>query len=254
MRFTTISGPIEVNLANWKALEMAVRTRLDQRSGFALATLNLDHLVKLRRDRRFAEAYRCHDLVTADGNPVVWTCNLSGQEVDLLPGADCILPLAGIAHDMGVGIALLGSTEGTLEGAARTIRDHVPGIEILRSIAPEMGYDPMGEAAAGHLAQLQSDGVGLCFLALGAPKQEILAIRGREIAPSVGFVSIGAGLDFLAGRQARAPRWVRRLALEWVWRLASDPRRLLGRYVRSAAILPGLLIRAMLQRGRRQSS
>jgi len=91
-------------------------------------------------------------------------------------------------------------------------------------------------------------GAGLVFLALGAPKQERLAARGRALQPELGFVSIGAGLDFLAGSQRRAPRLVRRLALEWLWRAGSDPKRLAGRYARCAAILPGHALRAWRMR------
>ncbi|WP_238928702.1 WecB/TagA/CpsF family glycosyltransferase [Alexandriicola marinus] len=213
-----------------------------------MATLNLDHLSKLRKDPNFARAYARQELITADGNPVVWTCALAGQEVELLPGADCILPLGVIARDQGVRVALLGSTEESLSGAARVLFDVAPGIEISHMIAPSMGFHPDDDRAAELLSMLEAEAVGLCFIALGAPKQEILAARGRQLAPSVGFVSIGAGLDFLAGLQLRAPMWVRRLALEWLWRVAMEPRRLLGRYFRSALIFPGLVARALFQR------
>ena len=66
--------------------------------------------------------------------------------------------------------------------------------------------------------------------------------------PETGFVSIGAGLDFFAGTQRRAPEWIRALALEWVWRLMGDPRRLAARYAACAAILPGEVIAALRQR------
>ena len=248
MRFPTVSGPIVVNVNDWQTLASQVRACLSARRGAAIATLNLDHLSKLRTDRRFARAYLDHDLITADGNPVVWTCGLAGQKVELLPGADCILPLGVVARDLGVRVALLGSTEESLQGAARVLRDVAPGIEISHSLAPPMGFDPESGDADTLLSTLESEGVGLCFIALGAPRQEILAARGRQIAPSVVFMSIGAGLDFLAGLQLRAPIWVRRLAMEWLWRVAMEPRRLLGRYFRSALILPGLAVRALFQR------
>ncbi|WP_197470813.1 WecB/TagA/CpsF family glycosyltransferase, partial [Sulfitobacter sp. HI0054] len=73
---------------------------------------------------------------------------------------------------------------------------------------------------------------------------EILAARGRDIAPGVGFASIGAGLDFLAGRQRRAPKWMRMLALEWLWRAMQSPQRLVPRYARCFAILPRLTLAA----------
>ena len=60
----------------------------------------------------------------------------------------------------------------------------------------------------------------MALLALGAPRQEIFAARCRELLPDIGFVSVGAGLDFIAGHQRRAPIWLQRLALEWLWRVA----------------------------------
>jgi UDP-N-acetyl-D-mannosaminuronic acid transferase (WecB/TagA/CpsF family) len=88
----------------------------------------------------------------------------------------------------------------------------------------------------------------MCFLALGAPKQETLAARGLDLVPGCGFLSIGAGIDFLAGLQRRAPAWVRAIAMEWFWRMASDPRRLAGRYARGFTILPGLVRQALALR------
>jgi len=98
------------------------------------------------------------------------------------------------------------------------------------------------------LHQLADKGIGLCFVALGAPKQEAFAARGRQVAPTVGFASIGAGLDFLSGRQHRAPKVVRRIGMEWLWRALSSPRRLVPRYAKCLAILPRQLIGAMQQR------
>ena len=87
--------------------------------------------------------------------------------------------------------------------------------------------------------------MGLCLLALGAPKQEQLAARGREMTPRTGFASIGAGLDFLGGGQRRAPSWMRRIGIEWLWRALSSPRRMIPRYMRCVAILPGQVTQAL---------
>jgi exopolysaccharide biosynthesis WecB/TagA/CpsF family protein len=113
-----------------------------------------------------------------------------------------------------------------------------------------MGLDPEGPEAESLLRDLAATDARLCFLALGAPRQERLAARARALAPGVGFASIGAGLDFLGGRQRRAPRWMRALALEWLWRALSDPRRMGPRYARCAVILPGLAAQALRQRRR----
>lgn len=230
---------IRVNMPSRTALMEEAGRRLAAGRGFALATVNLDHLVKLRRDPAFRAAYAAQDLVVADGNPIVWLSRLAARPVALVPGSDLVLPLARLAAGAGVPVALVGSTAGALEGAAERMAAEVPGLRITARLAPPMGFDPAGPQADALLAEVQASGARLCFLALGAPKQEVLAARGRVLAPDIGFASVGAGLDFLAGRQVRAPRWVRAIAMEWGWRMLSSPRRLLPRYAACAAVLPG---------------
>jgi N-acetylglucosaminyldiphosphoundecaprenol N-acetyl-beta-D-mannosaminyltransferase len=227
---------------------MQVSRRLSAAEGFALATINLDHLVKLRRDPVFAAAYAAQDLVVADGNPIVWLSRLARRPVELVPGSDLILPLAQAAADARVPVALLGSTEPALAAAAQALQAGVPGLRVAACIAPPMGFDPDGPGADAVLEQVRASGARLVFLALGAPKQERLAARGRVALPHVGFASIGAGLDFLAGSQVRAPEWVRAIAMEWLWRMLSNPRRLARRYAECALILPGQVVSALRQR------
>ena len=250
MDFTAAGLTVRVTVPNWAALEARVTERLAQRKGFALATLNLDHLVKLRQSEAFRRAYAAHDLVTADGNPIVWAARLAGRPIALVPGSDAVLPLARVAARQGVPVALVGSTRQTLAAAKAVLERDVRDLEVVLCVAPPMGFDAEGPGGAEVLDQVAASGARLCFVALGAPLQEILAARGRALAPQVGFASVGAGLDFIAGTQRRAPLWARRLSAEWLWRAVSDPRRLAGRYARCLAILPGQLAQAVLQRFR----
>jgi N-acetylglucosaminyldiphosphoundecaprenol N-acetyl-beta-D-mannosaminyltransferase len=239
-----------VNSADRAALLADLTDRMQARQGFTLATLNLDHIVKMRHDPTFARAYRQHSHVVADGNPIVWLSRLSGRHIDLIPGSELIAPLTALAAKHDVPVALLGSTQGTLDAAAtRLMQDH-PGLRIVARIAPAYGFDPDGDAADTDLREVERSGAGLCFLAFGAPKQERLAIRGAARVPGCGFVSIGAGLDFIAGHQTRAPRWVRLIAMEWLWRVLFNPRRLARRYAACLMILPGLALSALRDRKR----
>jgi len=248
VQFSTIKGPVTVNVADHGALERVVRERFAAQEGFALATINLDHLVKLAKDEAFAAAYLAQDFVVADGNPIVWLSRKAGKPVDLLPGADLVVPLAQWAAEDGTPVALIGSTEEALAAAEAALIARAPGVEVAACIAPPMGFDPESAAAEAVLKQAAEAGARMAFLALGAPKQERLAARGRQVVPQMGFASIGAGLDFLAGTQNRAPAWVRKLALEWLWRALSNPARLAGRYLRCIGILPRLMKEARAQR------
>lgn len=248
MQFRFDTTTIMVNTLDKASLLSTVAKRLATRQGFALATINLDHLVKLRASPAFREAYAAQDLVVADGNPIVWLSRLAQKPVSLVPGSDMVLPLARLAADAGLSIALVGSSDATLAAAAARLTQVVPGLVVGMCHAPPMGFDPESPEAAEILREMAARDIGLCFLALSAPKQEIFAARGRSLAPQVGFASVGAGLDFLSGDQTRAPRWLRKLALEWLWRALSSPRRLIPRYAACFAILPAEVRNALAQR------
>lgn len=250
MEFSFSGQKVTVNLPNWAALEARVAERLAQKRGFALATINLDHLVKLRGSQAFRNAYAAQDFVTADGNPIVWLSRLAGKPVSLIPGSDAILPIARIAARQGVTVALVGTTDPALSAARSYLEREVRDLSVAYVKSPAMGFDPAGEDARSILNDIAASGARLCFVALGAPKQEAFAALGREVAPEVGFVSIGAGLDFFAGTQTRAPAWARKFALEWAWRMLTSPRRLIPRYAQCLVILPGQALRAILQRFR----
>lgn len=242
----TRSEDVIVTVADRAALLADIAHRLAQGRGFSVATLNLDHVVKLGRDPAFRAAYAAHTHVTADGNPVVWLSRLAGQRaVTLVPGSELIVPVAVLAARAGVPVAFLGATEASLATAARALKAAVPGLNVVLTLAPAMGFDPAGETAERAIRAIGDSSARIVFLALGAPRQECFAARAQQRLPATGFLSIGAGLDFVSGAQKRAPAWVRACAAEWLWRLAGDPRRLGGRYAACLAALPGLTLRAL---------
>jgi N-acetylglucosaminyldiphosphoundecaprenol N-acetyl-beta-D-mannosaminyltransferase len=242
-------GGVSVNMRDGQALLSGSAERMRAGEGFAVATLNLDHLVKLRDDPAFRDAYLRHEFVVADGNPVVWTSWLAGRPVRLAPGADLVVPFARLAAAHGLPVALVGATAGTLGRAARALEALAPGLEIVAEIAPPFPFDPDGPAGDAAIAALREAGARFVILALGAPRQERFAARCRRELPQAGLASIGAGLDFLAGAQRRAPAWIRVLALEWLWRMLSDPARLAARYGRCALLAPSLIAEALRLRG-----
>ncbi len=233
---------IVVNTKDRETLFEDVAERFHRGRGFAIATLNLDHLVKIRRSAAFRAAYQRQDLVVADGNPVVWLSRLARHPVSLVTGSDLVRPLAALAAREGVAVALLGATEETLDRAAQALLRDTPDLRIVARLAPSQGFDPDGAEAGRLIEQLGQSGAGLTFLALGAPRQEMFAARCRDALPEMGFASIGAGLDFLAESQHRAPVWMRNLALEWLWRVMSNPQRMAMRYALCALTLPGLAL------------
>ncbi len=248
----TDAGPVTVTVPDRAALLADIGARFDKGEGFSVATINLDHVVKLARDRAFGIAYAAHSHITADGNPIVWLSRLAGQgDVSLVPGSELIEPVAELAASKGLPVALFGATDVSLEAAAEAMRAKIPGVDIVLTLAPPMGFDPEGAAAEAAIAQIGASGARLVFLALGAPKQEQFAVRAAAALPGTGCLSIGAGLDFISGAQTRAPAWVRAIAAEWLWRMLSNPKRLAARYGACILALPGLTVRALMARRER---
>ncbi len=226
--------------------------RFDRGAGFSIATLNLDHVVKLGRDPAFRTAYAEHTHITADGHPVAWLSRLAGQrEVTLVPGSELIGPVAELAARHGMAVGFFGATEASLAAARDALVAQHADLVITYCHAPPMGFDPEGPKADTAIEAIGKSGARVVFLALGAPKQERFAARAQKKLPGVGFLSVGAGLDFVSGAQNRAPSWLRALAGEWLWRMLSDPRRLAPRYGACLAALPGLTARAWAA-GRRE--
>ena len=236
---------ISVTVARRAELLAHVRRDLETSTGFAIATLNLDHVVKLRNRTDFRAAYRAHDYVVADGNPIMWMSRLAGRQIELIPGSDLVHPLAHLAAEMQAGIALVGTTSDSLAKARAALCRRYPGLNVTGCLSPSRDFDPTGSEADEVIRFLETKKAKLCFLALGAPKQELFAAHARQRLSKVGFVSVGAGLDFLSGTQKRAPRFLRRAAMEWAWRLLRDPGRLATRYLSCAVILPSLAADAL---------
>ena len=209
-------------------------------------TLNLDHVVKMRKDAMFRGAYTRAGLITADGFPIVLAVRLQGKRVSRVTGADLIAPISAEAARSGKSIYLFGSSLQVLIKASRILHERYAGLTIAGVLAPPQGFNPTSEDARRCIEAIGNSGADLCFVALGAPKQELFADYGKSLLPNISFVCIGAGLDFIAGAQVRAPDWMQRWCLEWLWRAASDPQRLLYRYLLCVAALPGLLARAAL--------
>ncbi len=245
---------VAVTVTDQASLLADLSKRLEAGDGFSLATLNLDHAAKLARDKSFVSAYASHTHVTADGNPVVWLSRLAGQSnVRLVPGSELINPMVALASSLSVPVAFVGATEATLRAAAAELQLRHNRLNVTLTFSPPMDFDPSGPDADLAITAIRASGARLVFLALGAPKQECFATRAQDALPYAGFLSIGAGLDFVAGSQKRAPVWVRVLAAEWLWRLLSNPARLAPRYAACLAILPHLTLRAVAARLKKRS-
>jgi N-acetylglucosaminyldiphosphoundecaprenol N-acetyl-beta-D-mannosaminyltransferase len=203
-----------------------------RRRGGTVLTPNVDHVVLLEEDGRLREAYACASLVLADGMPVVWASHLLGTPLrEKISGSDLIRPLLQRASAGGWRVYLIGGGEGVAERAAEAMKREAPGLRVVGIDARPIDIERDAVTHDELVGGVKAARPDLVLLALGCPKQEIVMQRiAAAVRPAV-CIGVGAGLDFVAGTLPRAPRWVSSAGLEWLYRLAREPRRLWRRYL-----------------------
>jgi N-acetylglucosaminyldiphosphoundecaprenol N-acetyl-beta-D-mannosaminyltransferase len=214
---------------------------------FSVCTLNLDHVVKLQQQSDFRAAYQRARFVTADGFPIVVLSRLLGTRIRRTTGADLVEPVCRQARRKRLPIFMMGSNERTLAIAAKRLSERFRGLEVAGYYAPGANFDAYSREADVAIDRIRASGAKLCFVALGAPRQELFAARCLDELNGTGLLCIGAALDFIAGTQTRAPSLSQKIGLEWAWRMLKEPRRLGPRYARCMAIVPHLLVRTIPQ-------
>jgi N-acetylglucosaminyldiphosphoundecaprenol N-acetyl-beta-D-mannosaminyltransferase len=250
-------GNWPINIKNMPELLRSIFDRLrDEQSSFLICTLNLDHLVQLRRNEEFRDAYRKAEFVSADGFPIVSLAKTVGFEAERTTGADLISPLCEHAVQHGIPLFFVGTSLDALCKSAARLHAQYPSLDIRGVYSPPRPFDPYSETADEIINLLSESGARICFVALGAPRQEIFSARAAEKTQGVCFLPVGAALDFIAGTQQRSPRILQRCKLEWAWRLVLSPRSMFLRYFRCAVLFVRLLVEQHLfgVRGRRLQS
>ena len=218
----------------------------DPAQAFAyVVTPNVDHLVRLEaepQDGAVRRAYRAADLCLCDSRILQRLARWKGVRLTLVPGSDLTTHLFDHVVRAGDRICLIG---GDAELAA-AMRARSPGTAIVQHIPP-MGFRADAGAMAAAAEFIAASRARFVLLAVGSPQQELLGHRVATDARASGIgLCIGASIEFLIGRKARAPRWMQRAGIEWLHRLLSEPRRLWRRY-----LIEGPHIFAMTLRWRR---
>lgn len=197
-----------------------------------LVTANLDFLRRYVRDPGARDVYAGADLRVADGMPLVWASHLRGRPLpERVAGSSLLVPLCQVAAREGHSVYLLGGDPGVAERAAERLRAAAPGLQIAGLMAPRISAE-VSEADVAEAAEaLAAARPALVFVAFGSPKQELVIARLRRLLPGAWWMGVGISFSFLAGHVARAPVLLQNLGLEWAFRLAQEPERLLRRYV-----------------------
>jgi N-acetylglucosaminyldiphosphoundecaprenol N-acetyl-beta-D-mannosaminyltransferase len=202
----------------------------DRQESRVVCICNAHSVVTAAREPRFMRAVSQADMATPDGAPVAWMLRRGGATQQLrVSGPDLMLDYCQHAASSGQSIFLFGSAEITLQKLQTRLLQRWPTLKIAGASSPPFRALKAEEDEA-FVEQINESGAGVVFVSLGCPKQELwmAAHRGRVHAVMVG---VGAAFDFHAGDVARAPLWMQKSGLEWLHRLASEPRRLWRRYL-----------------------
>ncbi len=206
--------------------------------------------VEARRDSGYRAILNKGSLNVPDGLPVAWAVRMSGGQTERLAGTEGLHLAATWGVEQGLRHYLYGGTPGTLERLQRQLEKTYPGILIVGAESPPFRAISQEERKAS-VRRMQESGAQAVWVGLGAPKQDIVASELRAMRAAPVILCVGAAFDFVAGDLKRAPAWMRRVGLEWVHRLAMDPRRLWKRYlVGNSQFVVGVALDRLRGRGR----
>lgn len=201
-----------------------------------VATVNPEFIMRARRDPEFARVLESADLCLADGIGVVWAARRQGCSMSSpVTGTDLIPPLAVLCAKQGFRLFLLGAEPGVAADLAARLRTAHPEL----AVAAHAG-SPDASADEETIGLIRAHRTQVLLVAFGAPKQELWIDRLKDRNGVAVGIGVGGAFDYLTGRVPRAPVWMRRAGLEWLYRLLHQPWR-----VRRMAVLPAYAVKVL---------
>ncbi len=206
-----------------------VRMMVEQGKPRHIVTANAEILHKAWKDKKFFHIINKADLITADGSGVIWAARFLGKPLpERVTGIDLVHKIFSVAENKGWRIYFLGATEKVVEKAVLNTLSRHP---LLQVAGYHNGYYAP-EETAGVVAKIAQEAPDILLVGMGAPRQEYFIQEHLRDLKATVAIGVGGSFDVLAGVMKRAPRWMQRLGLEWLYRLWQEP----GRYKRMLAL------------------
>jgi N-acetylglucosaminyldiphosphoundecaprenol N-acetyl-beta-D-mannosaminyltransferase len=191
-----------------------------ERTPHQLCTVNPEFIMMAQSDVEFKQILQYAALNLPDGVGVLWAAKRLGHPLrERVAGSDLVGLITDRAQTSGWRIFLLGAAEGVAERAAISLRERCPQTHIVGAYAGT----PRPEDEADIAARIRSSEADVLLVAYGAPKQDKWIARNIEQTGAAVAIGIGGSLDFIVGTQKRAPRWMQRAGIEWLYRLVREP-------------------------------
>ncbi len=219
---------------------------IGSRRPHCVATANVDFLVQAQEDQELMRILFDSDLVLCDGMPLVWAARwLGGSFPERVAGSDLVPRLLAESVGRGWRIFFLGGSPESVQKAEANVRAQHKGIQIVGAYSPP--FKPLLKMDHEEIvSRVRAAAPDILFVAFGCPKQEKwinMHCRALGVPVSVG---VGATIDFLAGTFKRAPRWMQRTGMEWIFRVLQEPKRLAKRYLKDAWVFGWSILRQVL--------
>jgi N-acetylglucosaminyldiphosphoundecaprenol N-acetyl-beta-D-mannosaminyltransferase len=236
---------VEVDAVSEAEAVAAICEAVDARRGHGaaplqVATVNPEFVMLARHDVEFRHILRRSGLRTPDGVGLLYAARILGARLrQRVTGVELVQALARAAAGRGDRIFLLGGAPGVAAGAGAALAAAAPGL----AVAGTMSGTPAESGDPEALAAIRAGRADIVLVAFGAPAQERWLDRNLALSGAAVGIGVGGTFDYLAGRARRAPGWMRRAGLEWLFRLAAEPRR-----ARRQAVLPLFLLLVLRQR------
>jgi len=203
----------------------------DAGRGGWIITPNLDILRQATQEADVRALLLRADVLVADGMPLIWASHLQRTPLpERVSGSHIIWSIPREAAARGRSLFLLGGAPGAADACAAVLTDRFPGLRITGTYCPPFGFEKSEEEMAKMSAAVAASKADIVFVALNFPKGERLIERIRGVAPRAWWIGVGISFSFVAGDVKKAPRWLQVIGLEWLHRVAQEPRRLARRY------------------------
>lgn len=194
-------------------------------------TPNVNHVVKIHHDEEFKQVYDAADLVLVDGMPLVWAAKLLKKPLkDKVSGSDLFPLLCRLCEQKGYSIFLMGgTTDKIIKDTVDKLKADFPALVIAGYESPVFGFEKDEMESNRLAAVIRESKPDILFIGVGAPKQEKWIYKYKTDYKAPVSIAVGAAFNFYLGYTKRAPVWMQKNGLEWLYRFLQEPRRLFRR-------------------------
>ena len=230
---------VPVDIIDFETVLGRIKNAIEKKELINIVTLNAEMVMVAREDNEFGNLVKQASIVTPDGIGITWALKRKNVNVNRLSGIDIVNALFPYAQDKKYKIYFFGAKEEIVTAAAQNTRTKYPGLEIIT----RNGYFTHDEEES-IAKEIKKEAPDILLAALGVPKQEKWIKKWQSVINVPVCIGIGGTFDVLSGKLKRAPSVMRKLGLEWLYRLYKEP----WRITRMQA-LPKFVITVLAQKG-----